>query len=93
MEMEDVNLLELDSEASVMTTNFPIDLIELIKAIKILKELGFESNISREVKKFIDGKKGIYNSAIKLRKITEFYNSLVDLDTLLLTLPQATAPG
>lgn len=85
MEMEDVNLLELDSEASVMTTNFPIDLIELIKAIKILKELGFESNISREVKKFIDGKKGIYNSAIKLRKITEFYNSLVDLDTLLLT--------
>lgn len=85
MEMEDVNLLELDSEASVMTTNFPVDLIELIKTIKVLKELGFESNISREVKKFIDAKKGVYNSAIKLRKITEFYNSLVDLDTLLLT--------
>ena len=42
MEMEDVNLLELDSEASVMTTNFPVDLIELIKTIKVLKELGFE---------------------------------------------------
>lgn len=85
MEMDDVSLLELDSEASVMTTNFPVDLIELIKTIKVLKELGFESNISREVKKFVDSKKGVYNSAIKLRKITEFYNSLVDLDSLLLT--------
>jgi hypothetical protein len=84
LEMEDVNLLELDTEASVMTTHFPQDLVDLIKYIKILKELGFESQISREVKRFTDDKKTVYNQAIKLRKITDFYNSLVDLDTLLL---------
>ena len=84
MEMEDRNLVELDIDVGSMTTNFPDSLVDLIHYVGVFAEMGFEAKISKEIKVYVQTQKGIYTKAVKLRKISDFYNTLVDLDSVLL---------
>lgn len=83
-ELENEDLIDIDLDAGVMTFNFPEKLICLITTLERLQALGFDNQISHRVKEYVKEKNKVYNEAIKLKRVTKFYNSLCDLDSILM---------
>ena len=82
--LENDELIELDLQAGIMSFNFPEKLTTLIQVQEELKSFGFDKQISKKVKEYAQEKMKIYNEAVKLKKVTRFYNSLDQLDSKLL---------
>ena len=76
-------LLDLDVDAKVLTTNFSDELIVMIHMLDTLKELGLGPKINQKIHSFLREKKGILKEGVQLRTISEFYNSLGSLDSIM----------
>ena len=77
-------LLDLDIDAKVLTTNFSDDLIVMIHMLDSIDELGYGSLVNPKVHQFLKEKKGLLKEGIQLRNISDFYNSLSSMDSIMI---------
>jgi dynein heavy chain 2 len=78
------SLLNLDIDAKILSTGFSQNLIIMIHMLESLRELGLGELINPKVYQYLKEKRPLLKEGIQLNAISEFYNSLSKMDSIML---------
>ncbi|CAD8135851.1 unnamed protein product [Paramecium octaurelia] len=71
-------LMEIDMQDGLVRVNYSDKLVQLIKEVRQLCELGYRKSISNEIHTIVETGKKFYKEALTLKSIASFYNQMSD---------------
>lgn len=70
--------MEVDMQEGIVRVNYSDKLVQLIKEVRQLCELGYRKGIPSEIHSIVETGKRFYKEALTLKSIASFYNQMSD---------------